>query len=213
MSEALCASGGSGGSREPRGGSEDEKRRVRALVRARRRAMSEDARSAAGALLAQRLGELVAETGARSVTCYASLPDEPATWGFLQWAEREALEVLLPVIREERGMDWIRASGELRPGPLGILEPVGVPATSEELARVELMLVPACAVDERGTRLGWGGGYFDRFLASREQRPPVFALVFDADVVPGRPGLPRDPHDAPVDGAVTPERILRFGSG
>ena len=72
---------------------------------------------------------------------------------------------------------------------------------------VDLMLIPAAAVDRRGNRLGWGRGYFDRALASMTRRPAVFAVVFDHEVLEH---LPTEPHDVPLTGVVTPRRTLLF---
>ena len=72
---------------------------------------------------------------------------------------------------------------------------------------VGLILVPAAAVDRSGVRMGWGRGYFDKTLGSMSSRPPVFAVVFDDELVDE---LPREAHDAPVDGVVTPSGITRF---
>lgn len=189
---------------------EAAKRRVRAEVQARRRSLTHEDLAVARAGLTRRLIELVESSGARLVTCYASLPDEPGTAGFIEWAEDRGVAVLLPATRPGASMEWIRPGGGFISGPFGIPEPVGTPATPAELAGIDLMLIPACAIDRRGVRLGWGGGYFDRYLARLDPRPPIYAVVFDDDILPE---LPREPHDVPVDGAVTPSAIHRFRAG
>ena len=63
------------------------------------------------------------------------------------------------------------------------------------------------AVDRTGMRMGWGRGYFDKTLGSMDRRPPVFAVLFDDELVDE---LPREKHDQPVDGVVTPGGIQRF---
>ena len=70
-----------------------------------------------------------------------------------------------------------------------------------------LIIVPAAAVDRSGLRIGWGRGYFDKTLGSMDRRPPVFAVIFDDEVFDE---LPREAHDQPVDGIVTPSGITRF---
>ena len=55
-------------------------------------------------------------------------------------------------------------------------------------------------------RLGWGRGYFDKTLGSMEGGPPVYAVIYDDELVDT---VPTEPHDQPVDGVVTPERIER----
>ncbi|MFT4233116.1 MAG: 5-formyltetrahydrofolate cyclo-ligase [Leucobacter sp.] len=186
------------------------KRRIRAEVRARRRGMGERDRAAARDGLTRQLIGLVEAHGARSLTCYASIPGEPDTSAFLAWAAERGIEVLLPVTRPGGAMDWVRAGGGFSEGPFGIPQPLGEPADPARLARLDLVLAPACAVDRSGTRLGWGGGYFDRFLAGLAHRPPVHALVHEAEFVAE---LPRETHDVPVAGVVTPERAVRIPRG
>ncbi len=172
--------------------------------------MGAEDRATARSELARRLAELVERTGSRTVTCFASLPDEPDTGGFLEWADAHGVAVLLPVTRPNGALEWVLSGGGFVSGPLGIPEPVGTPVDPAEVAAVDLMLIPACAVDRDGVRLGWGGGYFDRLLGGLDSRPPVYAVVFEEDLVPR---LPREAHDVPVDGVVTPEGARRFDQG
>lgn len=66
------------------------------------------------------------------------------------------------------------------------------PVASDETA---LVLVPGLAFDPRGCRIGYGGGYYDRFL-SREPDHPTIALCYDFQLLPR---LDPEPHDIPVD--------------
>ena len=70
-----------------------------------------------------------------------------------------------------------------------------------------LVLLPALAVDGAGTRLGQGGGHYDRTLAllpsTRPGRPVLAAVVRDPELLPAG-ALPREAHDVPVDAALTP---------
>jgi 5-formyltetrahydrofolate cyclo-ligase len=69
------------------------------------------------------------------------------------------------------------------------------------LEHVDAIVVPALAVDHRGTRLGRGAGYYDRALARVPRRAPIVALLHDGELVER---LPADPWDRPVTAAVTP---------
>ena len=69
------------------------------------------------------------------------------------------------------------------------------------------MIIPAAAVDSEGTRLGWGRGYFDKTIGSMERCPPVYAVTYDSEVLDS---LPRELHDQPVTGVVTPTRTLHL---
>jgi 5-formyltetrahydrofolate cyclo-ligase len=77
----------------------------------------------------------------------------------------------------------------------------GVNASPSDL---DAVLIPAAAVDRDGNRLGWGRGFYDRFLASVEGNPLFIAVVFDSDCVVE---VPTEEHDAPVDAILTETEI------
>lgn len=185
-----------------------QKWHVREEVRRRRVGMEAEERLRAKDALTDRLVSLVRDRGASTVSCYVPLPGEPDTSGFLDWAHDAGVEVLLPVSLPGSRLAWTRSDGSpLVPGRHGILEPSGEQLPASAAAGLDLMLLPACAVDLRGTRLGWGLGYFDRCLSELDRRPPLFAVVHEAEVLPALPG---ELHDIPVDGVVTPEAIRLF---
>ena len=187
-----------------------EKRRIRDAVRARRAALGPAERHRARDGLTDQLVALVRRRGARSVSCYLPVGHEPDPTAFLDWAGSHDVEVLLPVSRADRLLDWARLGPEgLAPGAHGIPEPVGPRLPPEAAGGVDLMLIPACAVDGAGNRLGWGLGYFDRCLARLDPPPPVFAVVHAGDVVER---VPAEPHDVPVTGVVTPDGAREFAA-
>ena len=184
------------------------KARLRREVRERRQARSADERAEVAERLAGHLVELVGRMRPASIACFLSTDLEPGTRPFLAWSREHGVRVLLPVAREDGLLDWVVDTGEELLNPLlGVPEPVGEAVAPIESDAAELMLVPAASVARDGTRLGWGGGYYDRVLGSSTARPLVLALVHDDEVVDS---LPHDPHDIPVDGAVTPSGCVRF---
>lgn len=186
-----------------------EKRALRADLRERRALLSDAQREAAEAALTARLDALVATSGAESVSCFLSTSTEPGTRAFIRGAVARGIRVLLPVTREDGLLDWAVAGSEdeVGTGLHGLPEPTGEILSPMALDEVDLLLVPAAAVDRHGTRIGWGRGYFDRTLGSMQKCPPVYAVVFDTEIVDE---LPRDVHDQPVTGAVTPARTVVF---
>ena len=191
-------------------GVDKRKHELRARIREDRLALGAAERRAAGAALSKQLSALVSRLGVSCVSCFLPTRTEPDTRGFLNWAQAEGVEALLPSSREDGLLDWIRPNGEgVVPGAYGIEEPLGERFGPESLARVDLMLVPAAAVDLDGHRLGWGRGYFDRALAALGSPPPVYAVVYDHEVLDR---VPVEAHDAPVDGVVTPARVIGFGA-
>lgn len=185
---------------------------IRRSVRARRIGMPQADRAYATNQLTTRLTELVQSVGARSLAAYSAVLSEPDTGPFLEWALAHGIDVLLPASLQDSQLDWVRYTGPegLVHGRHGIAEPEGPRLGGGAPAGVDLMLVPACAVDVAGTRLGWGMGYYDRCLAQLPATVPVYAVVFDDDRYPA---LPRDPHDVPVTGAVSPGAVTRVLSG
>lgn len=185
------------------------KRALRADVRAARQARTETARDADAEMLHVRLDALVDRFDARAISCFLSTPVEPGTREFVRDAAARGIRVLLPVIRDDGRLDWTVSApdAELSLGPLGVPEPVGEPEGTDAVGDVDLMIIPAAAVDRTGMRLGWGRGYFDKTLAALTPRPPVFAVVFDDEFVDD---VPHSAHDQRVDGVVTPDRTVTF---
>ena len=189
----------------------DAKRALRAELRERRNMRSEQARAEAAAGIREQLDALVERHGARSVSCFLSTSIEPGTREFVDGAVARGIRVLLPVTRKDGLLDWTVADTELdiTDGLFGQPEPVGELLGPIAVNDVDLMIIPAAAVDKNGTRLGWGRGFFDKTIGSMERCPPVYAVVYDSEVLDE---LPRDLHDQPVDGVVTPTRTMTFTS-
>ena len=160
------------------------------------------------ASLTRRLSELTIQLGARSIAAYLSLPEEPGTRPFLRWTFEQGIEVLLPISRDDGLLDWAPYDGEEEDEDV-----LGMPTPTSELRGpiaindVDLILVPAAAVDRTGMRMGWGRGYFDKTLGSMEKCPPVYAVIFDDELVDA---VPQERHDQPVNGVVTPGGVVTF---
>ncbi len=110
-----------------------------------------------------------------AVAAYASVGTEPGTRDLLAALVHGQRTVLLPLLLPDGDLDWAAYDGELRPGPRGLLQPAGPPLGPGAVAACALVVVPALAVDRSGTRLGRGGGSYDRALA-RAAGPAVAAL-------------------------------------
>lgn len=186
---------------------EHAKRALRAELRERRQRRSEAAIEADAAGVKEQLDTLVAELGVRSMSCFLSTPTEPGTHEFIVGAVRRGIRVLLPITRTDGLMDWAVATedGDIVEGLFGTPEPVGEVLSPLAVNDVDLLVIPAAAVDRSGMRLGWGRGYFDKTIGSMENCPPVYAVIFDSELVDE---VPSDLHDQPVTGVVTPTRTV-----
>lgn len=175
---------------------------LRREMRARRDALDAQYRAAAARDVAGHVLESGLWRSAGRVFAYCATGSELGTRALLEAALGEGKALYLPrcVRRGEMRLIRVHALGELRPGRFGIPEPVG---DEELLGTPDLCLAPGLAFDRAGGRLGYGGGYYDRFLAGA--RPAVAALAYPCQVIERVPVLE---HDAPVDYIITPAGIV-----
>jgi 5-formyltetrahydrofolate cyclo-ligase len=140
------------------------------------------------------------------IALYVSRGPEPQTGALIDWLLATDREVLLPILYADNDLGWGIAPGaaDLVPGRLGLSEPP-TDLGSDAIATADLVICPAVAVTHDGVRLGRGGGSYDRALARVRPDTPVWAAVYDTEIVDA---LPNDPHDQPVDAALTPNRLI-----
>ncbi|WP_306232128.1 5-formyltetrahydrofolate cyclo-ligase [Agrococcus beijingensis] len=184
---------------------EEAKRALRRRLRTERAARGPAFAAERAPGLSAQLQALTEQLGARTVTAYLSLPEEPDTRAFLRWAAASGIRVLLPIIRSDGLLDWAEHDGtETIEATLGIPEPTTEALAPSALDEVDLMLIPATAVGRDGSRLGGGRGFFDKTIASMRECPPVYAVVHDEELFDS---VPHAAYDQPVDGVVTPTGI------
>ena len=185
------------------------KREVRErLLRQRRRLHASPSGAELDIRLLAGLEPLLAEVG--SVAGYAPLRAEPGGPGLIDLLAARVPRLLLPVLAADNDLDWALFAGALaaRPGH-GLREPTTPRLGVTALASVDLVLVPAVAVDRRtGVRLGRGGGSYDRALPRRRPGTPVVALLYPGELLDD---VPSDPHDQRVDAVLTPDGLFRPG--
>jgi 5-formyltetrahydrofolate cyclo-ligase len=165
----------------------------RRLMTARAR-LTAGQRAAAGRALRDAILELPQVQMAGTIAAYYSLASEPDTHGLVYALWKRGGYVLLPLLRPDADLDWASYEGpdSLRPGPRGLMEP-GEPGRGvDAVARADLVLVPALAVDRRGVRLGRGGGSYDRALARVGPQVPTIALVYDGELLDELPAAGHD---------------------
>lgn len=183
-----------------------DKSELRQQMLGQRRTLSLRQREDAGQALAAHLAALPVAGAATRIACYVSMAYEPDTALILASFAERGIEVIVPVVVPDTALDWTiyTADAPLRRTALGIAEPTGVRLGAAAIADVDLVIVPALAVDHEGNRLGRGAGYYDRALPLASA--PTAALLFTGEIVTS---LPCDPHDVPVDMAITPGGVFR----
>lgn len=179
-----------------------QKRELRELVRTRMPAPGSAGQVAASVAAQERLSQSELVRTARVIGLYRALPSECGTAALAAALQAAGKEICYPVILPEvRALGFRRATGVYRPGALGIEEPGGAPV---QLSAIDLLVVPAIAVDERGGRLGRGKGHYDATLAICPAL--TVALVFEVQLVPQ---VPVGEHDRRVAAVCTEARLIR----
>jgi 5-formyltetrahydrofolate cyclo-ligase len=182
---------------------QQDKAALRKQLLAARSALPADQRRDAGRLIRDALLDLPALQMAGTVAAYYSVGTEPDTRGLVYALWKRGTYVLLPLLLPDGDLDWASYEGpdSLVPGPRGLAEPGEPPRGADAVARADVVLAPALAVDQAGNRLGRGGGSYDRALARVGPLIPVIALLYDAELLSH---VPAEPHDTPVRAAVRP---------
>ncbi len=177
---------------------------------ARRAAIPHDTREQAAAALAERalsfldLPELVAVSG------YYPCGDELDVMPLLRRLIGEGHTVGLPVTQKGQPLIFRAWTPETRMAR-GVLDIPVPPEDAPEVTPV-VLLAPLAAFDDRGYRIGYGGGFYDRTLAKLRASGPVTAVgVAFAEQRVDR--VPNEPHDEPLDWMLTPEGAYRVGRG
>jgi 5-formyltetrahydrofolate cyclo-ligase len=182
------------------------KAQARRAILARRHALPAPARAAAAARLQAELAALVRRRRPALMTAYVPVGSEPGGPDLpdaIVAALAPDAVLLLPVLLPDLDLDWARYTGReaLTAAGRGLREPPGDRWGVDTVARADLVLVPALAVDRCGIRLGRGGGSYDRALARVPSGTLTVALLHDGELLDG---LPAEPHDRPVRAVVTP---------
>ena len=171
-----------------------DKTALRKEIREKKRAMTEEQIVDAS----RRLGELFIACDAyqQAKTIYGYLPynQEVRTVPMLEQALRDGKRVAVPkVIGDEMRFIYMTDLSQVEKGYAGIPEPLADGPVAED--PTALVLMPGLAFDPQGHRIGYGGGFYDRFLAAEPNHPTV-ALCYDFQLLPK---LETEEFDIPVD--------------
>ncbi len=195
------------------------KQEIRANFKKKRREIPVDKKRENDRAIRERIESLPAYRRAACLLCYVSLPDEVDTLALIEDALTEGKMVCVPVSLEEtHTVDFyqITSLDELKPGTYGVLEPV--PGKAKKVTwfpRPSVCIVPGLVFDREGFRLGYGKGYYDRFL--QRFRGVKIGVCYKELTVEL---LPHGYYDRPVDWLISEdgakkithnERMIRRG--
>jgi 5-formyltetrahydrofolate cyclo-ligase len=184
---------------------------LRTRLRAARRAIPPSDRAVADRQIVGHIRSLPEFRRARSIALFLAFDGEPSLTGVVAAAAARGKRVYAPVLTAER-MHFAQLDTDAALGTnfFGILEPqLGQPIDARKL---DLVLTPLVAFDDRGVRVGVGRGYYDRcfgFLLNHPywRRPKLIGVAYELQRVDA---LPRQAWDVPLAAAVTEAGVRRF---
>lgn len=188
-----------------------DKKKLRAKYLAKRDGLDLKKRRIASEKIKAKAFETKQFTNAETVFVYASYKSEVETMELIKGALRRGKRVAVPKVDGiEMEFYEITSWEELFPGFSGILEPQihdKMPVTPKDS---DVFLIPGAAFDLAGRRIGYGGGYYDRYwnrINSTYGITPCFmALAFEAQICRG--GVPAEKHDKKMDCIITERRVI-----
>lgn len=153
--------------------------------------------------ITERLISMSEYENAKRIYAYVSYNQEVSTAGFIRKAIADGKCVLVPrVYGDIMKYHVIKSLNELKPGAYGILEPDN-DITDDVFEG--FMLLPGLAFDEKKHRMGYGGGFYDKYLSEHKNHFKV-ALAYDFQVFDN---IPAEEFDVPADVIVTEDRVIR----
>ena len=186
---------------------EETKAALRIRARTARAGLDQDDRTDAASAVARHFFDGISLDPAQVVAAYWRIRDEIDCQPILVRLMDSNQKVVLPVVLgPDRPLDlrvWEQGTSLFEAG-------FGTLAPSELAPRAEpdVIIMPLLGFDKHGTRLGYGGGYYDRTLARLSKKPMLVGLAFSAQEFDH---IPREPHDVPLDAVVTEAGMRHFG--
>ena len=171
-----------------------DKKELRRTIRERKRAMTEEEIVSRSEKLGQLFAQSEAYKAAKTIYGYLPYNQEVRTVPMLEQALKDGKRVAVPkVYGDEMKFLYLDDLSQVEKGYAGIPEPIADgPVADDDTA---LVLMPGLAFDRQGHRIGYGGGFYDKFLA-REPEHPTVALCYDFQMLPE---LETEEFDIPVD--------------
>lgn len=184
-----------------------EKQRLREERLAAREALSEQERSVLDDRITQKLLATSEYAEATTVLTYVSVSSEVSTKMFIECALRDGKTVAVPRCLPGHCLEFVAITSleQLVAAPFNLLEPAKeLPAVTEDQKNNSICIVPALLVDTKGYRLGYGAGFYDRFLSTY----PVKKICLAYQQNLSQEMLPHTAFDVAVDMVITESDVL-----
>jgi len=146
---------------------------------------------------------------AKSIFAFVSFKSEVNTHKFIEYALSQGKTIGVPKIRKkEEGMEVfkIHSLSDLESGYFGVMEPI---ESCEKINKdnIDFILMPGAVFDEKGGRIGYGRGFYDKFLSDVKDSVPKIAIAYELQIIDS---VPMEEYDIKIDGIITEKRVIKF---
>jgi 5-formyltetrahydrofolate cyclo-ligase len=190
---------------------QNDRQRLRAEILAQRDRLTKEQRSRKSKKIAENFWQLKEAGEAECVFVYVNFRSEVETLGLIHQclAQKKLVTVPYTDVQNKALLPFkiIDPEIDLKPGYCAIPEPDPLQAPKIPAGKIDIAVVPGSVFDSRGGRLGYGGGYYDRFLVKAAPQALRIGFAFELQLVDR---VPLEPHDQPLDVLITEERIVHI---
>jgi len=188
----------------------EERTALRAHILNARDSVPAEERQRKSRAITERLLALPEFNASRSIFAYVSFRSEVETLDLIAHCLKNGVTVSVPLTLPAEHLLLAHAitdmGRDLAPGYCGIPEPLTTLPLVDP-ASIEVVVVPGSVFDVHGGRLGYGGGYYDRFLQNAAPQALRIGLAFDLQIVEA---VPLESHDQPLDYLITESRVIHM---
>ncbi|WFA09141.1 5-formyltetrahydrofolate cyclo-ligase [Tissierella sp. Yu-01] len=186
-----------------------DKKILRRNILSKRAALGKDGNISLSKKIINKLIDTEYYKNANTIMCYISFGSEINTHEFIRNCIKDGKRIVVPVtFHEPREMkpSQILSFDELEPGYFNILTPKKEFIRYIDPKEIDLIIVPGAVFDRKGYRIGFGGGYYDRFLADKiNDKSTKISVAFHLQIIDQ---VPKEEHDVPVDIIITEKEII-----
>jgi 5-formyltetrahydrofolate cyclo-ligase len=186
-----------------------KKSEIRSETLARRDVLSDKERAEKSQAIMERLFDFANFLEARIVMYYVNSSSEVITEAMIRKTLKYEKIVALPLIDQTKKhivpLKIDDLDKDILPGYRGIREPIPQRCKVIPVEQINLAIIPGIAFDERGGRIGYGTGFYDKFIPGLDVTTRKVALAFECQIVQQ---IPMEPHDRYIDIIITEKRII-----
>lgn len=187
------------------------KETLKKIILEKKKALTKEEINEKSTKIKQSLYSLTEFKKAKNIMFYVSFDNEVDTQEIIkELLAKKEKEVVVPyVIKGSKNLQLseLKNFNELEPKTFGILEPKEANIKNFDINKLDLVIVPGIVFDKNGHRIGYGFGYYDRFLKKLNKNAIKIGLTFEFQLVDK---IPEEMHDVPMNIIISENRILRI---